>query len=485
MAEISGVAARATRLLVRYGNSGTGVPSCRATHSARNRSLVVHPVRLDVHHNSGYASDRANGAQWGGRGLSSALRVGATARWRGVTLRLAPEVLFHANRAYRTRPPQQATLHEYADPFYAGRIDLPRRFGDDGRWRVSAGQSSLMVGGRWVEGGLSTENLWSGPANRYPILLSDVGAGFPHLFLGTRQAPDVWIGRLNARLFWGRIAESDFFDDDPTNDWSNLVGWGLSLWPRGMDWLEVGALRLYHYRADSSLDLDPGPVIGFLTPRNENRLGDEIASIFMRATLPASDAEFYAEWARTDRFQDLTGDFIPEPDHSQGYMVGFQKLSPVAGGTIRVLAELIHLQEKSEDRIPGAGRPLNVFYTNGEVRQGHTHLGQLLGAWVGPGADAQFVGIDYIGPDAGMLGLFAERVRRNEAARIAIRARDADPSVHDVEMIGGVRGHVVLRGLSISGSIAAHRRWNRDFLANDGNVQATLELAWLPDGWGR
>ena len=474
MSEVTDATPRASRVLVQHSETGTTSWRCFGAEGDRHALRArFEPAGIHVVDNSGYASDRNNGAMWSGRGLSSAVRFGATLAWQGLRLTVAPELVHHENEAFATRssPTQRDPL---AHPLY-GTIDWFQRPGDAGDTRVTWGQSSLRFARYGVSAGISTENLWAGPAQRYPIILSNTAEGFPHLFVGTDGALDVWIGRLAARLVWGRTEESDWFDSDASNDWSNLVGWGVSLRPRGLDWLEFGVLRTYKYRARSSLDLNLDPVIDFVTPAEGNRTGDELASLFVRAVLPEHGMEFYGEWARTDRFADVENDLLTEPDHSQGYMIGFQKLTEAGSGAIRLIGELVHLQEKSENRIPGAGRPLNVFYTNGQLRQGHTHQGQLLGAWVGPGADAQYLELGWLSPETGYWAVFGERVRRNEARGIELRRQF--PFLHDVELIGGLRAGFVLGETLASASVAYHHERNRLFFEEEAtNLRFELEL---------
>ena len=463
LAEISGAAPQRSRALVRHSDTGAAAHACSDVEAYEAR-LTPEPALAHVVHNGGYASDRNNGAMWAGRGVSSTLRLGATATWQGFRLTLAPEFVYHANDAFTTRTGSDLR-HELAHPLYGG-IDWFQRPGRDADSRLTWGQSTLAFE-RWgVATGISTENAWIGPATRYPILLSNTAEGLTHAFLGTHGSPDIWIGRLDAQLMLGRTEESDWFDDDGTNDFSNLVAWSVSLRPRGLRWLEVGAARTFHYRTRRAYDLDLEPVFGFLTPSVTNRVGDELGSIFMRAVLPEHGMEFYGEWARTDRYGSIENDLLTEPDHSQGYTIGFQKLSPIGDGAFRLRGELVHLQERGEDR-GGSGRVLNVFYTNGQLRQGHTHDGQLLGAWVGPGADAQYLEAGWLSPATGYLGVFGERVHRNQTRDV--ERRDIYPFTSDVELIGGARAGFVFGESLVDATVAYHYEINRLYFEEESS----------------
>jgi hypothetical protein len=111
------------------------------------------------------------------------------------------------------------------------------------------------------------------------------------------------------------------------------------------------------------------------------------------------------------------------------------------------------------------------------VRQGYTHRGQLLGAWIGPGGDSQYLGVDLFSPN-GSSGLFLERVRRNDAV-FYTRFRGARFN-HDAEVTAGLRHIAFWRGLEIDGGLSYSYRYNRDFVVgqNERNINATLGASW-------
>ena len=96
--------------------------------------------------------------------------------------------MYHSNRD-----------HPSTSLFTAGRIDLPKRFGDEPFTVFDPGQSFVGTGIGPVEARFSTENLWLGAAQLTPILLSNTGGGFPHLRVGTSRPVDVYIGYLRRK----------------------------------------------------------------------------------------------------------------------------------------------------------------------------------------------------------------------------------------------------------------------------------------------
>lgn len=444
--------------------------------------VQVLPVELTATRNSGWADDRYDGLLWAGRGGSASARFGLVAGWRWLTVALQPEIAGWENLPYDIRAPAD-TLNPFHHPFY--NVDLPQRMGPDGGSEWSMGQSYARVDVKAVGVGYSNENLWTGPATRYPILMSNAAPGFPHFFAETTRPLDIVVGSLHVRGLLGWTRESVAFDTIPANDFSNLFAWGLAVRPRGLEWLEVGVQRFLHYSVNERWGVDPRQVFDFLQPSDTNRWGNELAGIYMRAVLPESRVEFYAEWTRDDRFAGWFGDFIPEPDHSQGYMLGVQKIVGIGSARLRLRAETVDLQEQSELRL-GAGRPLPTYYNHGQVIRGYTHRGQVLGAFIGPGSDAQFLGADVLTAGDAIAGLWVERVRRNDArpTRVGLvyDERDVYPFRHDVEVSAGARAGLWLGDVNVAASAAWARRYHRLFLQDtDDNVRLTFDLSWWPE----
>jgi hypothetical protein len=469
------------RVLEITGAARVGSPMARrlsVPRGERDRFIELAPVRAGVVYNTGYPSGLNDGLLWSGRGVSGLLSGGVRMRWGPFSAAIAPEVAQQQNSEFDLRQVARPGYSPYVDPFTSG-LDMPQRFGDDSFASAAPGQSYARVDVRGFTAGISTENLWWGPAMRYPLLMSSTAPGFPHVFAGTSRPIAVGIGTLAAELIWGRLTESDYYDEIVENDRSGLAALVAAFSPYGLRGLSLGFARVYQFRSDAGEWLrDPSPITAVFGGAGANRPGNEMFSVFGRWVFEESGAEVYGEWGRDDRWLDLA-ELVQEPDHSQAYMVGFQKVTDVGRGTaVRVHGELIGLQELAELR--GSSRPLPVWYTNSQVRQGYSHWGQLLGAGVGPGADAQFLGVDAL-RGWGMAGLFLERIRRNTATGAALGGRRYSPREHDTELVIGVRGlYLDLRDLSISGRVSFAYRFNRNFEDDDRNVGIELRAAWSP-----
>ena len=120
---------------------------------------------------------------------------------------------------------------------------MPTRFGDKSIHRLSAGQSSIVVGIRNVQIGLSNENEWWGPGIGNALVLSNNAPGFPHYFLRTAKPISTRIGDIDARWLVGGLTESGFFDTTSTNNVRSITAGALTLRLRKPDGLTLGVTR--------------------------------------------------------------------------------------------------------------------------------------------------------------------------------------------------------------------------------------------------
>lgn len=392
-------------------------------------------------------------------------------------------------------------MSEFAYPWHGGRIDWPLRPGDDATTRIDLGQSVLRADAYGVALGVSNENIWWGPSLFNPLLFSNTGPGFRHVFLGTSRPADVYIGHLEAEAIWGVLSESDYFDENPDNDDRVLAGLILSFQPRGLDGLFLGFARTYMATLEDDWTVGDFFVQAYRAPRHnplrdEPRGDDQMLAFYLRWALPRSGFEAYAEWARDDHWADLD-DLLKEPDHSQAYALGFQKVIETGdtdGGDpsrwIRIYGELTHLEAAAPLR---AFRGANTFYTHSQVRQGFTHRGQLLGAGIGPGSDAQIIGADVF--DAwGRIGGYIQRIRYDDDAYYANFSKHFAFHGHDAELTGGARALLIIDDLHVTAEITYSNRHNRNFLNHrsadfdqlftEKNLGVDLGVSWQPPiGW--
>lgn len=455
--------------------------------------LNAAPLSLTTVYNSAYPRDRYNGALWAGRGLSAVATAGVEARWRWLSAAVRPQLLYQQNADFRTVATREPGHSPLIYPWHAGIIDWPQRFGTDSFHGVDAGRSYLRVDLDAVAFGVSNENLWWGPSQRYPLILGNSAGGFPHLFVGTSEPPRLLGGEWRGEVLWGRLEESDYFDNDAANDLRLFSALALSYSPGYFPGLSVGAARTYSTAMQperfSAFDLIGQP----FRKIQENPQGDfgddQLIAAYMRWHLPASGFQAWVEWGRGDHWAG-TGDLLREPEHTQVYTIGLSKLLVLENGWLRVLAELTDLERGSAEN---SGRATPVLYANGSVRQGHTHRGQLLGSPIGPGSNAQILAVDWL-TSWGLLGADVERVRYDASGYYPRWAHAFGFHGHDIELTTGVRVARIATTWDGVLKVAYSHRTNRNFatleqilLAGfdqtfpvDRNWALNLELRWKP-----
>jgi hypothetical protein len=431
-------------------------------------------VRWAAHANSAYPRNANTGAMWAGRGLSTLVSAGAAFRWGALSAAIAPEFVYQQNTSFATEEMIIPGFSPFIHVGHGTQIDFPQRHGTDSFWTVAPGQSYVRADAYGVSLGVSSENIRIGPAIRNPLLMSYTAPGFPHAFIGMQRPRSIWIGDLDAQVFWARMQGSDYFDGDPDNDRWLMGGMVLTFEPRGIPGMVLGASRLHHLPIPpgglSAGDYLSAVVDHPFSQTGGNLAGNGLAAIFARWALPGSGFEAYVEWGRDDYSWDWEH-FLKEPDHSQAYALGFQQVVPAGSRWVRLHGELTYLGASAPLR---SGSGAVTFYTHGELFQGHTHRGQLLGAPIGPGADAQFLGVDLLA-DFGMVGAYLERVRYNANAYFASWARYYGPHGHDVELTGGLRFTRAWQGIHVHGLLTYSARENRDFIGLDGTWDFNTE----------
>ncbi len=440
------------------------------------------PAQLRTIVNSAYPIDRANGALRGSKGVSTGVSAGFAVRYGPLTVQAVPFVGYETNSNLQVFDTVFSNRSVFSHPWLGHGIDLPQRFGDEPFGVMDAGESYARVNFGPIGAGVSNEILTWGAARRYPILLGDAAPGFRHFFIGSSSPLDVWIGHLDLQFFSAALRESKYFNQDSSDDGRRLSGIVAGFSPGGVRGLTVGVAGLIQVDEDSDqslLDLLSNP-LNF----GDNPEGNGLPSFFFRWAMEEAGFELYAEWARDDGAQDIE-DFLLEIDHASAWTAGFHKTTEVSAGMVRLGFEMTDI--KNRDTVVHGRVDLN-FFTHNAVSQGHTHEGQLLGAWTGPGSDAQFLEIDLF-RERTRWGVFTERVRRADATFEDRVAFDYGFRGHDVEFVGGVRASAAMGTWLVDAAASLSHRKNRSFIGLDGenfdflrenNFFLDVTLSWWP-----
>ncbi|HYG66629.1 MAG TPA: capsule assembly Wzi family protein, partial [Anaeromyxobacteraceae bacterium] len=326
------------------------------------------PLRLTSVFNTGYPSGGNDGLLWAGRGASTLVSAGVAFRYGVLSGVLRPEVTWSQNDWFETRSNGAAGELRFGSPYYGASIDLPQRFGAGPFSTAALGDSVLRLDWKGVALGVSNERMWWGPGLENALVLSDNAPGFPHAFLGTSRPVDVWIGKVEATAFWGRLDRTEYFADatDPL-----IVGLALDYAPRWIPGLTVGLGRTFLQPWDGREAMDYVPFLQSFWKKDleswhgeggDNPEDNQLASLWWRWVFPKAGLELYGEWGREDHDWSVYK-FIEDFDHTQAYLLGLQKVFPLSARRfVRLHVEVVDLQEA---RPPDSERGMPTWYTHG------------------------------------------------------------------------------------------------------------------------
>jgi hypothetical protein len=444
------------------------------------------PVAAALRGNSAYPRDRNDGAMWNGVGLNTEISAGGLAQWRFMRAGLYPKVIYQQNEDYDYPNSEFLDRSEFANPFISG-IDLPKRMGAESFSNFDAGQSFIEATSSRAYAAFSNENLWIGPTQVHSLLLSNTAAGFPHFRIGTARPLDLRFVRLEAQLFFGSVKESDYLVTGNARSYL-FQGTLLFLEPKILPGLHLGIARILRDTTQAT-----GHSVGYYLNRimdspfwdgGESGLdaADRQSGLYARWVNPASGFEAYMEWGRED-FPFSFLNLIIEPDYTQVWAAGFQKVYLSDKRLTRIYGEFLHLGQAAPIR---AGRAFVRFYATRPP--GFTNRGQMLGAGAGPGSDAQTVGFDMFDATS-RTGVMLERVRYDEDTYYEQFSRRWSESRHDVEVSAEIRRTQWVGPVQIEGALRYSHRWNRDFISalnespdmsNENNIGTEMFVRWTP-----
>jgi len=481
------------RLAQLSGTAPAGGLMLRSTSSLsdpRRYGLVPRPFTIvmpmvQLVSNSELPFGQNDGALWAGKGANARVLAGFTATFGPIRLVAIPELAYSSNGELSLNPVDTAfaptlpaSRSRFSSPFnvYPYSADVPYRFGDASFSRIYPGQSSITLTAGPIEVGGATENEWWGPALRNPLVLGDNAPGFPHAFLRTKGALTGLLGSVDARMIVGGLHESEYFDNDVTNDVRSISALAIAWRPRRKSDFTLGFTRAVIAPTEGYSDV-PGalfdvfrnvghPNARFLSDSAFVPGPDQIFSLFGRWAIPVYGIETYLEWARAD-FPISLRDLLEQPNHSRGYTAGLQwtRSDSARNSRFRIMGELTSVEQSSTYRY----RPIGSFYTSRAVPQGFTNEGQVLGSGMGPGSSGGFLAADYF-RSGFQFGLTFGRTRYNNDAFFLLPA--ADRCGHDVITYPGFRGSYANRFLRVGLDFAHGSRYNTFFQNKRGTCLA-------------
>lgn len=370
--------------------------------------LLPFELRLAYDHN--HPDSRNDGAMIRSRGLQTHISAGIYTELGPLTIQLKPEFIFAENKDYQGFPlkPRHYESTWQTRYIWFNLIDEPERYGVNSYSRFTWGQSSIRLNKWGLSLGLSTENIWWGPAIRNSIMMSNNAQGFPHVTFNTQKPIKTAVGNFEGQFITARLESSGFnppasdvvfrgrisFVPKP-DDWRYYQGLSFSYSPKWISGLSLGFTRWvqqYYKNAEESGSYFPifqnlfrnndKEVLGF------NLRQDQAASLFGRWMWYDSKAEFYFEFAKNDASLNLR-DLLVDTDHSRALTVGINKLFPTSKKDQFWQFNFEWTQmSQTESRLL---RNASSWYIHGTVIHGYTNNGEVLGSALGPGGNAQYL----------------------------------------------------------------------------------------------
>ena len=399
--------------------------------------------------NTKYPRGYNDGAIWKGKGITQEFQGGF--QWKQGFLRMtfSPIVYYSQNLSYnlaKANPAQHPYNYQFGVSKY---VDFVQRYGDEGAWNFNLGQSEIAFQTKVFRISASTQNFTLGPGRYNSIIMSNSGAGFPHIMLSTPNklelnAGNVKLGAVEANIFYGLLKESSYFDTLSSNDKRYLNGLSIGYEIPYVKGLTVGFHRSMYKNTTyfETADIysmffikDDGIVISPSgdTTDYANDTFDQLASASIDWKIEEAKLRLYFEFARND-FNGSMRRFITEFEHSRAYLIGFEKIFDLKEKKkLHLGYEHTFLPRYQSYRY----RPTPPFYTHHVAIQGYTNNGQLLGSGIGPGSVSDIVRWQLYSVK-NILGMSFQRIRFDEDYFITVLPDVLEKiEMHDVEFTLG------------------------------------------------
>ena len=331
-----------------------------------------------------------DGALWQGKGYNTSLTAGLRLEGYGFELTFKPQLSFSQNMSFDIMPSNTDSPYGYFWGYGKNvGIDAPQRFGDKPFFVYDWGDSEVRWSWHSFTVGFGTQSIWLGPAFMNPILHSNNAASYPKGDIGLRRQKVVlpwlnwYLGDIEARIWTGKLTESDYFDNDDSNNHNMIHGLAFAYAPSFVPGLTLFANRVCLVKWDWAN-------LKYLWPKEENtHVGEKGAGEDQKMSLgfdwifPQVGFEVYGEVGKDD-YSSLK----VYPLRTLVYTIGLKKTFTIyeKWGIFGQLNLEINNNEMSHDfyfQWPYS------FYYHYQITQGYTNRGQLLANAFSPAGNSQ------------------------------------------------------------------------------------------------
>ncbi|MDA0195840.1 MAG: hypothetical protein O2951_12475 [Bacteroidetes bacterium] len=447
----------------------------------RGFELIPLSPSVTYNFNSKYPRSYNDGPVWNGRGSTISMNAGVAVKWGPFKGVFYPNYFRTQNQEFMLSS-RRYNKSKFSYQF-AQQIDFVQRFGDSAYHELDFGQSNIGIEFRNFSVKLSSENLWWGPSISNPILVSNAGPGFLHVDLGTAKPWNTKLGDFEFHHVWGRMKESEYFDNDPRNNKKYFVGASFGYrasFLKELRGLSFGIARVLYKRwpigglkpHDVFLIVNNFDSAPDFSPNGGNDETDQMTAIFGRWFFEESGIEIYSEWARNDFNTDLK-EFFQELDHSMAITLGFQKTFKASDAFWRFGFEHTTLARPRTVEL----RATPKFYVHDVILGGYTHKGQPIGASIGTGSNNQIIRMDRFSK-TGKYSFSIQRLRFDVDAFFENVGPNGFNESRDIELTFGLGYMRFIKDIELSANMYYSKRSNRYFNPDDdlGNFQFSTTL---------
>jgi hypothetical protein len=420
-----------------------------AGHDPRHDAVLLFAPELFSVAHTAHPWRGNDGALRAGVGRNLLLTAGLAYQANIVSFTLLPQLLHEENGRFQTIPyPQDSSPPRsvWANPFYgpSNSLDYPLRFGSGSRTTVEWQGRLAVTFTPALRIGAGREERWWGPGVENALVLSNNAPALEQIFIESAAPIETAAGRFSYVYLLARVNESEFFDEDASNDRRTLSA-GMLIWDPAPRFSLLPTLGLTRAVLNAegptlanafSLFADAGRP--WARPEDAARGMDQITGVFAHWRAPSERAAAWVEWVRYEQPASLR-EFLEQPGHSQGYTLGLEQARPLSRGTLHYAAEFSYMEPSTSIRT----RPVETSYVGKGTVQGWTQEGQMLGPWIGPGASSQWLRADYRTP-GWRTGVTLGRLRRDANVRFQ---NLPNLSREDVQLYASARYARTWRGL--------------------------------------
>lgn len=343
-----------------------------------------------------------DGALWQGRGYNTSLTAGVRVEGFGFEGTFKPQVSFMQNLAFDIMDNSAYYSNKYAYIWGYGKdigVDAPQRFGDKPFWNYDWGDSEIRWSWKSFTLGFGTESIWLGPAFLNPILHSNNAASYPKFDFGLRKTKitipyfNYDLGYLEARMWLGKLTESDYFDNDDTNNNNQITGMSIYFSPSFLEGLVIGLNKICLSKWDDNESYKYlNPMYGMLGAQDGNIAEDQKVSLSIDWLAPKGGMDAFLEFAIDDHVNnvDTVDSYITHFWHALVYTFGLKKSFEISNNNLygEIIFEWNNTEMSQDFQMHW---PYNFGFHH-SITQGYTNNGQWLGSGIGYGGQSQYLG---------------------------------------------------------------------------------------------